>query len=232
MSNFQELQAEKKDWTLASDEKLFEKLKYLEDNVVASTHLVHNSINELNRALGAANTTLNNSINAFNQLSFNKFVENVIEEVDDSDLLFGATAGGEARPRDPYAMDQTTVIGDLKGEDEKQAEAIEIAMAELLAAKEDRKEAQAAQDEEGMIDGSAQDRSQSAAGKAQKTPPPAVNYVGTSKVIKLPFVIGSAEYKKHPYAGVVYLGDDEVEQVDLHHQEIDQLLEDKKFEEA
>jgi hypothetical protein len=109
--------------------------------VVASTHLVHNSINELNRALGAANTTLNNSINAFNQLSFNKFVENVIEEVDDSDLLFGATAGGEARPRDPYAMDQTTVIGDLKGEDEKLAEAIEIAMAELLAAKEDRKEA-------------------------------------------------------------------------------------------
>jgi hypothetical protein len=66
MSNFQELQAEKKEWNLASDEKLFEKLKFLEDNVVASTHLVHNSIGELNKAIGNANTTLNNSINAFN----------------------------------------------------------------------------------------------------------------------------------------------------------------------
>jgi hypothetical protein len=85
-----------------------------------------------------------------------------------------------------------------------------------------------------MIDGSTPDqsRSQSTSSKAPKTQAPTVKYVGTSKVIKLPFVIGSAEYKKHPYAGVVYLGDDEVEQVDLHHQEIDQLLEDKKFEEA
>lgn len=66
MSNFQELQAQKKEWTLASDETLFEKLKFLEDNVVASTHLVHNSINELQKAYSAADITLNNSINAYN----------------------------------------------------------------------------------------------------------------------------------------------------------------------
>lgn len=69
---------------MASDEKLFEKLKYLEDNVVASTHLVHNSINELSRAYSASSTTLNNTINAFNLMRFNKFVENVVEESDDS----------------------------------------------------------------------------------------------------------------------------------------------------
>jgi hypothetical protein len=77
MSNFQELQAHKKDWTLASDEKLFEKLKFMQENVVGSAHLVHNSISELSRAINAAHTTLYNSINAFNALNFNKFLENV-----------------------------------------------------------------------------------------------------------------------------------------------------------
>jgi len=56
---------------------LFEKINYLQDNVVASSHLVHNSIDELNRALLAADTTLNNAINAFGQLNFTKFLENV-----------------------------------------------------------------------------------------------------------------------------------------------------------
>ena len=58
-------------------------MKHLEDNVVASSHLVHNSMMELNKALNASSTTLNNSINAFNQLNFNKFVENVVEEIDE-----------------------------------------------------------------------------------------------------------------------------------------------------
>jgi len=88
MSNFQELQAEKKEWSLASDERLFEKLKYLEDNVHASTHLVFNSMNELTRAFNAADATLNNSMNAFNQMSFNKFVENVVEG-QDGEFSFG-----------------------------------------------------------------------------------------------------------------------------------------------
>lgn len=77
MSNFQELQAEKQTWNLASDEKLFEKLKFMQENVVGSAHLIHNSMNELNRAINAAQTTLSNSINAFNALNFNKFLENV-----------------------------------------------------------------------------------------------------------------------------------------------------------
>ena len=34
------------------------------------------------------------------------------------------------------------------------------------------------------------------------------NYTGTSKVIKLPYVIGSYEFNKHPYAGIIYMGED------------------------
>jgi len=30
-------------------------------------------------------------------------------------------------------------------------------------------------------------------------------------LIKLPFVIGTKEYERHPYAGVIYRGDDEIE---------------------
>jgi hypothetical protein len=32
-------------------------------------------------------------------------------------------------------------------------------------------------------------------------------FLGTSSVIKLPYIIGTQEYKKHPFAGVVFLGD-------------------------
>lgn len=78
MSNFQELQGEKSTWNLASDEKLFEKLKFMQENVVGSAHLIHNSMGELARAINAAHTTLYNSINAFNALNFNKFLENVL----------------------------------------------------------------------------------------------------------------------------------------------------------
>ena len=77
MSNFQELQANKYAWKLNSDEQLFEKMNQLQDNVVASSHLVHNSIEELNRAIYAADTTLSNAINAFGELNYTKFLENV-----------------------------------------------------------------------------------------------------------------------------------------------------------
>ena len=50
----------------------------MQENVVGSAHLVHNSISELTRAINAAHTTLYNSINAFNAMNFNKFLENVI----------------------------------------------------------------------------------------------------------------------------------------------------------
>ena len=49
----------------------------MQENVVGSAHLIHNSMGELTRAINAAHTTLYNSINAFNALNFNKFLENV-----------------------------------------------------------------------------------------------------------------------------------------------------------
>ena len=52
-------------------------MNYLQDNVLASSHLVHNSIDELNRAINAADTTLSTAINAFGQLNYTKFLENV-----------------------------------------------------------------------------------------------------------------------------------------------------------
>lgn len=77
MSNFQELQGQKQKWTLESDFKLIEKVKTMQENVVGTASLIHNSMGELTRAIHAAHTTLNNSINAFNALNFNKFLENV-----------------------------------------------------------------------------------------------------------------------------------------------------------
>ena len=66
MSNFQELQANKLNWKLADDEALSEKMNYLQDNVLASSHLITGSVLELNRAISAAGTTMSNAINAFN----------------------------------------------------------------------------------------------------------------------------------------------------------------------
>ncbi len=80
MSTFAELQAEKGNWNLASDDKLFEKLHYMQENVVGSAHLIHSSVGELDRAINAAHTTLYNSINAFNALTFNKFLEMAVDD--------------------------------------------------------------------------------------------------------------------------------------------------------
>jgi len=42
-------------------------------------------------------------------------------------------------------------------------------------------------------------------------------------MIKLPYVIGTPEYMKHPYAGIVFMGDlgDDIEQMDLHKEELE-----------
>jgi len=108
MSSFAELQAEKQKWTLASDDKLFEKLKYMQENVVGSAHLIHNSVGELNRGINAAHTTLYNSINAFNALSFNKFLEMA---VDDTPLI----------DENQLESEDAHMFGDMRTEDERLA---------------------------------------------------------------------------------------------------------------
>jgi len=64
-------------WNLESDYNLSLKVKTMQENVVGTAHLIHNSMNELTRAIHCAHTTLYNSVNAFNALNFNKFLENV-----------------------------------------------------------------------------------------------------------------------------------------------------------
>lgn len=142
MANFQELQAEKKKWSLHQDEKLFEKMKVLEDNVIASTHLVYNSLQEVVKAQVRANTNLNNSINVFNLISFNKFVENLIEE----------SEGMQKANQNLKMMDQTTILGDHRTEDEKLVEALDLAVQEISESKQQQKQEQAQQDEDGMED--------------------------------------------------------------------------------
>lgn len=48
-----------------------------------------------------------------------------------------------------FMGDQTTILGDLKSEDEKLAEALQIALSSMQEAKEDKKQSKA-QDDEGM----------------------------------------------------------------------------------
>lgn len=66
MSNFLELQANMLDWRLNHDEELSDKMSGLQDNIIASSNLISNSMEELNRAINAAGTTMNNAINTFN----------------------------------------------------------------------------------------------------------------------------------------------------------------------
>ena len=42
-------------------------------------------MDELNRAISAAGTTMSNAINAFNQLNYTKFMENRVEDFDEAD---------------------------------------------------------------------------------------------------------------------------------------------------
>ena len=60
-------------------------MNYMQDNVLASSHLITGSMMELNRAISAAGTTMSNAINAFNQLNYTKFMENKVEDFDEAD---------------------------------------------------------------------------------------------------------------------------------------------------
>ncbi len=173
----------------------------MQENVVGTAHLIHNSVSDLNRAIHAAHTTLNNSINAFNALNFNKFLENVIEE---------ATPGMGTPDEE---SESTSMFGDLRGEDEKLTQALEMAFNEIS------KEKNADEGDEEEKKNKTQDKALRKQGQ-----------LGTHGMIKLPYVIGTKEFDEHPYAGLVYVGIKGLEQDDLHKDEMQQLQEDKKAE--
>lgn len=80
------------------------------------------------------------------------------------------------------------MFGDMRGEEEKLTEALDIALNVISKEKQDGK------DEEGTI------------ADTQNKEVRKKGYLGTHAMIKLPYVIGTKEYDKHLYAGMVYLG--------------------------
>ena len=80
------------------------------------------------------------------------------------------------------------MFGDMRSEDEKIAMAFEIAFNEISKDKS-----------EGMDE-------ETAAANSQTKEMRKKGYMGTHAMIKLPYVIGTPEFAKHPYAGLVYQG--------------------------
>lgn len=104
------------------------------------------------------------------------------------------------------------MFGDMRSEDEKLAMALEMAFNEISKDKS-----------EGVDE-------ETAAANTQTKELRKKGYLGTHAMIKLPYIIGTPEFQKHPYAGLVYLGMENLEQDELHKDEQNQLKEDKAHE--
>ena len=98
--------------------------------------------------------------------------------------------------------------GEMRTEDEKLTFALEMAFNEISKDKDS-----------GDADETTSPANQSMAKEQRKKGP-----IGTNALIKLPYVIGSEEFAKHPYAGLVFqnMGGG-LEQDDLHKDELLQL---------
>jgi hypothetical protein len=96
----------------------------------------------------------------------------------------------------------TSMFGDMRSEDEKLTQALEMAFNEISKEKNEEGD-----EEEKKANKTAQD-------KGGKKP------LGTHAMIKLPYVIGTKEFDEHPYAGLVFLGIKGLEQDDLHKNEM------------
>lgn len=104
------------------------------------------------------------------------------------------------------------MLGDMRSEDEKLTQALEIAFNEISKDKS-----------EGVDE-------ETAAANTQTKELRKKGHLGTHAMIKLPFVIGTSEFNQHPYAGLVFQGLGNLEQVELHNDEQAQLQDDKKYE--
>ena len=201
-SNFSELQANKLEWKLADDEALSEKMSFLQDNVLASSELITSSMDELNRAISAAGTTVSNAINAFNQLNYTKFMENKVEDFDDAEQRAEIDRLDEATER----ANQTSFAEEMLVERDKITFALELAITEVT-----RKKKKGGDEGDNDPDNTQTDiQIQKKAKKA--------NYLGVARSMKLPFVIGQPEYERHAFAGIVYTGT-EFEQQDHYKEE-------------
>jgi hypothetical protein len=102
------------------------------------------------------------------------------------------------QPQDAEQEASKTIFGDMRSEDEKYSAALQIAFKEITKGKEGEADEELNQTKEARKKG----------------------YLGTHAMIKLPYVIGTPEFNKHPYAGLVFLGLGGLEQDDLHKEEM------------
>ena len=112
-------------------------------------------------------------------------------------------------------MEETQSKIDLHNETDKIQFALELAIHEVT------KNRKGAEGEDDPNESQAQIKQ-----KRETKPPAKKGYLGTNELIKLPFVIGTPEYTKHPFAGVVFANTAD-EQRDLAKQEEEQIAQDK-----
>ena len=136
---------------------------------------------------------------------------------------FDTTVGASSKGSNTTGMSAMSSMSGAEPSLENQTEALAIAMVEVAKIKEEKKEREEQKEEEDDIDADIVLIEATDTGYGvdeSKIKRKDKNYTGTSKVIKLPYIIGSYEYNKHPYAGVIYTGEGEVEQNDLHDAEV------------
>ena len=128
---------------------------------------------ELNRAIHAADTTMSNAINAFNQLNYTKFIENVVENQDEADQKI------EIEKLEQSMMENnTTFAQEMLSEKDKISFALAIAIQESTKKKKSRQE-----------QGEGAEEDERDAKKLQKQQLKS-GIKGIAASIKLPFVIG------------------------------------------
>lgn len=91
----------------------------------------------------------------------------------------------------------TNVFEDLYGEREKITFALELAIQEVTKTKQHAAGEAEDMDEEAKQEAKAKKNAKSLKNKG---------FLGVHSTIKLPFVIGTPEFEKHPFAGIVYCG--------------------------
>jgi len=174
-------------------------------------------MDELNRAISAAGTTMSNAINAFNQLNYTKFMENVVEDFDEADQRQEIERLEESTAKMNMTQNSSSAFGSLLERD-KITFALELAIAEVTRKKR-----------KGPEEGEDLDASSADVQMQKKTKNK--GFLGVASSIKLPFVIGQPEYERHEYAGIVFTGT-EFEQTDHYQDEQAQKREDKAAEQA
>lgn len=112
-------------------------------------------------------------------------------------------------------MNETSFATDMLTEKDKITFAMDLAIAEVTRRRKGKQD-----DADADLDGTQADIDLQK--KVKKK-----GFLGVAASIKLPFVIGQPEYYSHDYAGLVFVGNEELDQLDHHKEEMAMKDEDK-----